>query len=413
MGHTSGWPLVLCLVIKETPYLVLMIAGALHQVSARGHVAIARSLGYGSIEAWMKLVLPQIYPQIRLPIFAVLAFSLSVVDVALILGPANPPPLAVLAFRWFTESDIGYFFPGSAAAVLQFVVVALAIVIWRANECGASTIARRWIVRGVRRGAATIAVRIGFVFAIAMLLAAAFAIAGMALWSIADQWRFPSALPTTWTLANWSRELKSLAEPIAATLALALASTFTAIVLVLGCLENEARVRRTAGVRALWLLYLPLLVPQIAFLFGAQVLLVKARIDGTFFALVWAHLIFVLPYVFLSLADPWRSLDPRYARAAASLGASPARTFFRIRMPLLFAPLMIACAIGFAVSVAQYLPTVFAGSGRIATLTTDAVTLASGADRRVVGAYALLQALLPLIVYVIAATGPARRFGRR
>jgi len=117
--------------------------------------------------------------------------------------------------------------------------------------------------------------------------------------------------------------------------------------------------------------------------------------------------------VFLSLADPWRSLDPRYARAAASLGASPARTFFRIRMPLLFAPLMIACAIGFAVSVAQYLPTVFAGSGRIATLTTDAVTLASGADRRVVGAYALLQALLPLIVYVIAATGPARRFGRR
>ena len=58
--------------------------------------------------------------------------------------------------------------------------------------------------------------------------------------------------------------------------------------------------------------------------------------------------------------------------------------------------------IGFAVSVAQYLPTVFAGNGLVATLTTEAVTLASGADRRVVGAYATLQALLPMAGFAVA-----------
>ena len=59
--------------------------------------------------------------------------------------------------------------------------------------------------------------------------------------------------------------------------------------------------------------------------------------------------------------------------------------------------MLIACAVAFAVSVGQYLPTLFAGNGRVATLTTEAVTLAAGADRRVIGAYAVAQALLPLV----------------
>jgi len=157
----------------------------------------------------------------------------------------------------------------------------------------------------------------------------------------------------------------------------------------------------------------PLLVPQVAFLFGAQVLLVRLGWDGTLGAVVWAHLVFVLPYLFLSLADPWRALDPRYARAAGSLGASPWRVFFRIKLPLLSRAILTACAVAFAVSVGQYLPTLFAGNGRVATLTTEAVTLAAGADRRVIGAYALLQAAIPLAAYLAAVAwplpGPARR----
>jgi putative thiamine transport system permease protein len=65
------------------------------------------------------------------------------------------------------------------------------------------------------------------------------------------------------------------------------------------------------------------------------------------------------------------------------------------------------------VSIGQYLATLFAGNGRVATLTTEAVTLASGADRRVIGAYAFLQGLFPLLVYVAAVAVPAVAFARR
>ena len=148
-----------------------------------------------------------------------------------------------------------------------------------------------------------------------------------------------------------------------------------ALVLVTGCLENESRRQRRPGRGALTLVYLPLLAPQIGFLFGVQVLLVWAGLDGGWLALIWTHLLFVLPYVFLTLADPYRSLDPRYARSALALGRSPWVVWARIKLVMLLRPLLIALAVGFAVSVAQYVPTLFAGGGRFSTLTTEALSL--------------------------------------
>ena len=197
-----------------------------------------------------------------------------------------------------------------------------------------------------------------------------------------------------------------------------LRATLLALVLTLACLENEAhlsmrRSARARGAQVLWLLYLPLLVPQIAFLFGTQVLLVRLGFDATLAAVMWAHLVFVLPYLFLSLADPWRAFDARYTRSALALGRAPWRVFVGIKLPILLRPLLIACAVAFAVSVGQYLPTVFAGSGRVATLTTEAVTLSAGADRRVIGTWALTQSVLPWLGYLFAALAPALLFARR
>jgi putative thiamine transport system permease protein len=81
--------------------------------------------------------------------------------------------------------------------------------------------------------------------------------------------------------------------------------------------------------------------------------------------------------------------------------------FWRIKLPMLLRPALFALAVGFAVSVGEYLPTVFAGGGRFATLTTEAVSLASGGDRRVIGVYSFLQALLPWIGFMLAIGLPA------
>jgi putative thiamine transport system permease protein len=406
------------LLMKEVPYLMLMTLGALNQVPAREHARIAQSLGYGRVAAWFKVILPQVYPQIRLPVYAVLSFSLSVVDVALILGPSNPPTLAVLAVRWFSDPDTSRYFQAAAAAVLLFVLVAAAIGVWFAGERAVASLGRRWIARGTRVSAALPAAAAATGAMASLFALAAATMLGLALWSFAQAWRFPDALPQGLTALNWQQQSASLAGPALTTLGVGVAATALALVLALACLEHEAhlsarRVARARGAQVLWLIYLPLLVPQIAFLFGTQVLLVRLGFDATVAAVIWAHLIFVLPYLFLSLADPWRAFDARYTRSALALGCSPWRALVRVKVPILLKPLLISCAVAFAVSVGQYLPTLFAGSGRVATLTTEAVTLAGGADRRVIGTWALMQAALPWLAYLLAALVPAVLYARR
>jgi putative thiamine transport system permease protein len=201
--------------------------------------------------------------------------------------------------------------------------------------------------------------------------------------------------------------------PFRTTLFAGLAAALAALVLVLGCLEHESRARLRVGRRALALLYLPLLVPQVAFLFGLQVLLLLSRLEGSGIALVLAHLVFVLPYVYLSLSEPFRALDPRLVASARTLGLSRWRVLVEVKLPVLLRPLLAALAVGFAVSVGLYLPTLFASAGRLTTLTTEAVALASGADRRLAALLALLQAVLPLAGFWLALWLPRFVWRRR
>lgn len=404
-----GLALVLGLVLKETPYLLLMTLAALDQVPAARSLTVARSLGYGPAAAWLKVVLPQVYPQIRLPIFAVLAYALSTVDMAIVLAPNTPPPLAPLLVRWFNDPDLARRFVAAAGAAVQLGLVAAAILLWLAAERLVAGRLRPRLADGRRGAAGGLAATLagGAMAGVAAL--AGLSLAGMALWSVATRWRYPDVLPAGLTLDAWTRHADAVAWPLSVTVIVGLVAAALALALVVGCLENEQRHGLHPTARVLWVLYLPLLVPQISFLFGLQVLLAAIGLDGTWPGLVWSHLLFVLPYVFLSLADPWRALDERYARSALCLGASPWRVFWRIKLPMLIRPVLFAGAVGMAVSVAQYLPTLFAGAGRFATLTTEAVTLSTGGDRRVIGVYVFLQALLPLLAFAVALGWPARR----
>ncbi|MCV5737738.1 ABC transporter permease, partial [Escherichia coli] len=68
------------------------------------------------------------------------------------------------------------------------------------------------------------------------------------------------------------------------------------------------------------------------------------------------------------------------------------QAWLKVKLPILLPAIAFAWAIGISVSLAQYLPTLVLGAGRISTITTEAVALSSGFDRRVTAIYAIWQA---------------------
>lgn len=407
-----GLAMMAGLVAKELPFLLLVVFAALPQADAARRLDLARSLGYGRIAGFTLAVWPAVYRQIRLPVLAVAAFASSVVDVAMILGPATPPVLAVRLVGWMNDPDLSLRFQASAGALLQCGVTLLVLLLWLALERTAGALSQGVAARGTRMRRDGIGRALALVPVALAGIATVLGLAALALWSVAGAWRFPDLLPASYASRAWTAAASDAAGPLATTAIAALGSSLLALLLVVLLLEARRRAApvgvkpRLSSVVA-GLLYLPLIVPQVAFVFGLQIVVFVADLAPSMPLLVAVHLVFVAPYVALALADPWFSLDPRYERMAASLGHLPGWTFLAVRLPLMVAPLLTALAIGVAVSVGQYLPTVLIGAGRLTTITTEAVALSSGGNRRIVGVYALLQTLLPALVFAAATLVPA------
>jgi putative thiamine transport system permease protein len=405
----DSWGLAMTagLIVKEVPFLLLITLAALGQADAQRSVRVARALGYGRLTGWLKTVFPRVYAQIRPPVYVVLAYAMSVVDVAVILGPNTPPSLSVQIVKLMAHPDLSHRLEAAAGAVLQLLLVIGALLVWRLGEGAVAALGRRWIAAGARGKADPVIAGLALVAGAVSALAVFLGLVVLGVWSVAGFWGFPDALPDKITMANWLRFGPGTLQALGETAFIAVVAALVALVLTIGCLEAEYRHKLRVSQRALWVLYIPLLVPQTAFLPGLQTLMLNLGAEVGRGPVILAHVVFVLPYVFLSLADPFRAWDARMGVIAAALRASPDGILWRVRLPMLLRPVLTAFAVGLAVSVGQYLATLLIGGGRVATLTTEAVALASGGDRRAIGVYGLMQTGAALVPFALALLIPA------
>ncbi len=79
----------------------------------------------------------------------------------------------------------------------------------------------------------------------------------------------------------------------------------------------------------------PMIVPLIISAAGMFFFFSQIGISGTFLGVVLAHAALGTPFVIITVTATLVGFDQSLIRAAASLGASPTRTFFKITMPLI------------------------------------------------------------------------------
>nr|WP_315493712.1 ABC transporter permease [uncultured Rhodoferax sp.] len=404
-----GLGLIAVLVCKEIPFLLWAALAHLQRPDVarrlQQEMRLAHTLGYSAHAAWWRVGWPQLLPRLAAPLLAVLAYGLTVVDVALLIGPTSPPTLAVLAWQWLQDANPAVNAQGAAAAWLLAAVLALcAALAWALLRTPLRR--RRW-TRGAAEHAGR-ALTVEGPTAMAWLLGVYGAVMlALLLGSVIGPWPFPQLLPDTFTGAAWLGVARS-SHTLWTTVWLALTSSMAALLWAVAWLE-WAPVHWQ--LRARPVLMLPLVLPAVLWVVGLHRLSLAWSLDTTGTGLWLAHTLAALPYVLIALQGPYQGFDPRLRHVSASLGHSHAVFLLRVKWPLLRSALAASVAIGFAVSVAQYLPTLYVGAGRFATVTTEAVTLAAGGQRSLTAAFAWLQWLLPVLVFAVAARlGRARRF---
>jgi len=403
VNDPQGFGLTAVLVGKELPFLLWNAVALLNRpdvaASVRAWLGSGATLGYSRSAVWWRVLWPLLLPRLGWPLLAVLAYSLTVVDLALLVGPASPPTLAVIAWQGLQHADVARNAEGAAAATLLGAVLLAATLVLAAAYRPAQRAWQRAALDGRRRPAPRLGAALGRALLGGLLgLYAAVALVLLAS-SFVGVWTFPSLLPQLWAGEAWL-QVRGSASVLGVSAGLAAFAALASLGLVLCWFEATPA---TWDAHVMPLVLAPLVVPGLLLMAGLYNLALRLALDGTLAGLAWVHTLVTLPYVFVALAPAWRSFDRRYEWTALALGRSRWAFWWRVKAPLLAAPLAAALAVGFAVSVAQYLPTQFIGAGRYATVTTEAVTLASGGQRHTAAAFAVLQALLPAIGFALAA----------
>lgn len=138
-----------------------------------------------------------------------------------------------------------------------------------------------------------------------------------------------------------------------------LVSTLLGILTALGLENKNFKGRRNL----LALIYVPLVIPDILMGVSLALLFNFTRVNTGMWTVLIAHITFCLSYTVIVIQSRLEGFDHSLIEAAMDLGARPAATFWKIKLPLIMPGIIAAALLAFTLSIDDFIITFFT-SGR-------------------------------------------------
>ncbi|HTS93973.1 MAG TPA: ABC transporter permease [Stellaceae bacterium] len=200
-----------------------------------------------------------------------------------------------------------------------------------------------------------------------------------------------------WRLATWNSVTIALAVTVLAT--------------TMGTSAALALVRGRIPLRNLYifLMLTPMIAPPIVSAVSMYGVFARLGLVGTYPGMVLAHTVLALPFVLVNVVAVLQRMDWRLEQAARSLGASAARAFFEVTLPMIRPGLVVAAIFAFITSFDEVVVALYISGSSAITLPVQMWSGLRFEINPVVAAVSTL--LLGLSVLALLAIGFLRRAG--
>ncbi len=222
--------------------------------------------------------------------------------------------------------------------------------------------------------------------------------------------------PTGWSVRWYGALTRHVGILEACRTSLMISSVVTLVALVLGIPTAYAIARGDfRGREALFSLFTsPLVLPTVVIGLGTLLLFTRLRLVASYPGLMLGQLIVTLPFVIRILVTALSTLPPDIEDAAATLGASPAKVFRKVTLPLALPGLLAAAALSFLISFDEVVISLFLSGPRLSTLPVEVFHYVERrADPLVAALSVVLIAATAIIVLMVERlVGVMRAVGR-
>ena len=357
--------IILVFSLKFYPFVFLLASSSLRTINPSVEEA-AEGLGAGPWRRFLSVTLPLVFPAISAG--ALLTFVLSVADFGTpsIVG-GKVRVLATTAYNLFTSEMGGN--PGLASATsVVLIVLSLAVVVVQRWTVRRRNVAGALIRKPVPRQLNPLASAAAHVICYAIVLASSLP-SLVVLWTSFRKTSGP-VFKDGYGLDSYTRILREVPQVIGNSFVYSLVSVV--MIVLLGTLIGYLVARRETKVAGLLdsALFIPYIVPGVVLGLAFVVTFNVPPIEITGTATIIVLMLFIrrLPYTVRSSASILKQIRGSIEEAAVSLGASPARAFRRITLPLMLPGIVAGALMSFITAINELSSSLILYVGRTMTM---------------------------------------------
>jgi ABC-type spermidine/putrescine transport system permease subunit II len=229
-------------------------------------------------------------------------------------------------------------------------------------------------------------------------------LANLALWSVAEKWYFPHALPLEYGFAYWARVFSPRGNALESlTVSIVVAVITVMVSLALAIPAGYALARLKLPLRGVIMLafLIPQAFPNLPVYVNVARLFYQIGLNGTIAGVVLVHVTHGLVYAVWIATAAFAAVDCELEQAARSVGAGAWRAFCDVTLPLAAPGLMASAVFVFLESLDEFTGSYFVGAPDVNTLPLLLYTAGAGGNYQVASVTALLL-LVPSVGFMLA-----------
>ena len=357
--------IILVFSLKFFPFVYLMTESALRNIN-RSFEEAAENLGCTPLQRFFKVTLPLVFPATSSG--AILCFVLSIADFGTpsIIG-RDFRTLSTIAYNQYTSEMGGTPTMAVSISMLMIVISMLAVLLQRyliGKRRYAGSMTNRHVQREIKG-----------VFSL-LVHALSYAIVGLATLPIAVV-VYTSFLQTKgpvfsggFGLNSYARVINEVPDVIINTFRFSLVATL--LITVIGGLMSYIIVRRETKLAGFLdsILMVPYVVPGVVMAIGFLLTFNRGALDlvGTGTIIVFILFIRRLPYGVRATSSVLRQIKPSIEEAAVSLGASPAKAFIAVTVPLMMPGIVAGAMMSFITAINELSSTLLLYTAQTTTM---------------------------------------------
>lgn len=228
-------------------------------------------------------------------------------------------------------------------------------------------------------------------------------IANLLLWTVAEKWYFPHALPLQYGLSSWVRVFAprgGATESLANSLIVAVLTVIVSLLLAIPAGYALARLKLPLRGLILLAFLIPQAFPNLTIYVNVARIFYELRLNGTIPGVVLVHVSHGLVYAVWIATAAFSAIEIELEQAARSVGAGALRAFRDITLPLAAPGLMASAIFVFLESLDEFTGSYFVGAPDVNMLPLLLYTAASGGNYQIASITALLL-LVPSLLFML------------